>query len=107
MFITGYLGISRLINEPEFATENLGDERTGQDLRPIQDKFNQQPQNVETRKRRNAQPLESAKPFKARRLTIQRDDSLAISNAATQDNHRQEATRPMGIYFPINIGRIC
>ncbi|BDD62976.1 hypothetical protein MAP00_007926 [Monascus purpureus] len=61
---------------------------------PSEDKFNQQPQIVETRKRRSAQPLESAKPFKARCLTIQRDDPLVKFDGATRDNHRQEVTRP-------------
>lgn len=36
MFITDCVEISCLIDQPESATENLGDERTGQDFRPIQ-----------------------------------------------------------------------
>lgn len=67
---------------------------------PSEDKFNQQPQIVETRKRRSAQPLESAKPFKARCLTIQRDDPLVKFDGATRDNHRQEVTRPKETTIP-------
>jgi hypothetical protein len=63
--------------------------------------------NHETLKRRNAQPLKSAKPLKARRLTIQHNNFPAISDGATQDNRHQEATRPKGMYFPINNGCMC
>lgn len=64
------------------------------------DNFNWQPRSRGMTKRWRAIRLKTAKPRKARWLTIQYDNSPATSDGATRDKHRQEDSRPKNHLIP-------